>query len=146
MGTLSVRDTCLVLALGGGALLPGVSSCKKNSQTRAPASLRGVTYIYTIDGSQVRSSVNADGSVSFHIDAGGRAEPVTPMDDGPDAVPFLATPKSTDTRLITWLITWHGVPIGEKRGDDTEICGDRFGYGDICEAIFVQRPADQPSK
>lgn len=140
MGLLSSRETSLTLALLASVFLATFTSCKKPVNSRATGSLRGVTYIYTIDGSQIRSAINADGSVRFYIEAGGRAETVVPMDDRPDAARFMAIKKSADT----WIISWHGVPVGEKRGEDTEICGDRFGYGDICEAIFVQRPAELP--
>ena len=99
-----------------------------------------MTFLSTIDGSQIKAEIAADTSVTFYIEINEKKEPVAPMDDSPTRELFFAKARSTDV----WEITWRSVVIGEKRGDITEICGEKFGHADICEAIFVQRPANEP--
>ena len=116
------------------------TSCRQRKPTSGNAGLRGMTFLSTIDGSQIKSEIAPDNSVTFYIEINGQKEPVAPMDDSPTRELFFAKARSTDV----WEITWRNVVIGEKRGDITEICGEKFGHADICEAIFVQRPANEP--
>lgn len=138
---MSRHVTRTVVSIMAAATTLTATACKARKGTNAGSNLRGATYIYTIEGSQIRSAIGPDGRVSFYIEANGQQEIVTSMDDSPEAQPFLARQNAAGH----WVIEWYGVPIGEKRGDDTEICGERFGYQDICDAIFIQRPADQPA-
>lgn len=121
--------------------LLAITACKTTSSAKIGSGLRGVTYIYTIDKSSIRSQLTPDQTVRFYFDVAGKYEPIVSLDDSATAEPFRSEIKSENH----WVITWHGVAIGENRAGDTEICGERFGYADICDAIFVQRPANEPN-
>ena len=113
-----------------------VSSCKQRDADDH-SSLENVNYVYTIPGSEVKSKLAEDQTVQFFIVANGVEEPVLTIADSDPQERFSAIVQDQDH----FKISWHGVIIGERRGERTEICGEQFGYQTICEATFVQRPA-----
>jgi hypothetical protein len=125
--TLTLSLACL--------LLSPLTACRKRSEEPIRSSLRGISYIYTIPGSSVKSDINEKNQVSFYIDIQGAREPVVSVDDAYKN----GSVKGLKTADNMWHIQWMGVTIGEKRGADTEICGPRFGYSEICDATFIQR-------
>lgn len=117
----------VTLALMGG--------CRKRGDLPEKSALRGISYIYTIPGSSVKADIDQNSHVNFYIEIQGEREKVVSVDDAYSD----GSVRGVKIGEKHWRIQWMGVTIGERRGDDTEICGPKFGYASICDATFIQR-------
>ncbi len=113
------------------------TNCRKRSDPPTHAGLRGISFIATIPGSSVNADIDSQNRVTFYINVQGRKEPVLSVDNAYSE----GSIKGVKVSENLWRIEWMGVTIGEKRGEQSEICGPKFGYSEICDATFIQRNA-----
>jgi hypothetical protein len=117
------------------------ASCGTRTDAGKKSSFNGLSYTLTIEGSEVKSHIESGNTVAFYFLVNGREEQVKTIEETAGGSIFSAISETPDT----YKIKWHNVIIGESRSGKTEICGEKFGYQDICEATFVQRPANEQS-